>query len=64
MICIHKFDILDGKEVSVVFSSEVDRDRFIDFHKKACELFDEYAENYEDPNDYRGMGWVGQDGRP
>ena len=21
-------------------------------------------EEYEDPNDYRGMGWVGQDGRP
>lgn len=22
------------------------------------------AENYEDPNDYVGMGWVGADGRP
>jgi hypothetical protein len=21
-------------------------------------------EEYEDPNDYAGMGWVGQDGRP
>jgi hypothetical protein len=27
-------------------------------------LANEYIENYEDPNDYRGMGWVGQDGRP
>ena len=22
------------------------------------------VENYEDPNDYVGMGWVGADGRP
>jgi len=22
------------------------------------------VENYEDPSDYVGMGWVGSDGRP
>jgi hypothetical protein len=27
-----------------------------------CDTID--AEEYEDPNDYVGMGWVGQDGRP
>jgi hypothetical protein len=23
-----------------------------------------YPEEYEDPSDYMGMGWIGRDGRP
>jgi hypothetical protein len=33
--------------------------------RKALELYEKTeGEEYEDPNDYSGMGWVGQDGRP
>ena len=31
--------------------------------QEAAEVMQEWLEA-DDPNDYRGMGWVGQDGRP
>lgn len=27
-------------------------------------LVEQHAEEYEDPSDYAGMGWIGRDGRP
>ena len=59
---VQSFDLLDGKEIQVVFDSSTDLNRFRRFYKEAIELMNQLQE-YDDP---RGIeqGWVGKDGRP